>query len=605
MNEPQVQFAPSPVRVLVIDANAADHHSFHDALSVELHVECTTSGAEGVSKVRQALADAQPFALAFIDISGSATNGLATIRELWQLDKNLQVVICTEHAEHSHEALAAELRTTDQMVILRKPFEPAEVRQMTAAMADKWLLRRQRNELEKILLERDEELRRTSLHDNLTGLPNRLLFHDRLTNALRRSKRDANYCFAVLFVDCDRFKIINDSLGHGVGDQLLLQIADRLKGAVRDVDTITWTTDTPIPARLGGDEFAIILDRVGGDVDAARVARRLLAALARPYSLNGHEVQSTASIGITTSSLHYETAEEMVRDADTAMYRAKMAGGSTFVLFDEKMHREAVDRLTLENDLRRAVERGEILVHYQPILAMRTQQLLGFEALARWNHPKRGWITPNEFIPLAEETGIIIPLGVWVLEKACRQLAQWQSGRPELSQLTMSVNLSRKQLVCAELLSNLRRVLAETKIRPENLKLEITESTIMENPDKAVKILQEIQDMGVQLQIDDFGTGYSSLSCLHHFPLDGLKIHREFVSGVTSHSQAAVLKTVVSLAHNLHIPLVAEGIETPEQIAALEAMGCDQAQGYLFAMPMDAQDAGEFISRQINKSNAA
>ncbi|HEX8521302.1 MAG TPA: EAL domain-containing protein [Tepidisphaeraceae bacterium] len=556
--------------------------------------ECAPAAVDAVEKVRQAPAN-DPFAIVVID-ECEGRNQL--IRDLRNADENIRLVICSQSGERRWDV-------DSEVAVLAKPINPEELIDLTVAQAERWLVHRERTELEKIVNERTAELKHAALHDMLTGLPNRMLFNDRLETAVKRAKRDSAYRFAVLFVDCDRFKLVNDSLGHRAGDLLLLEIAERLKGAVRDVDTIT-PLEEPVAARLGGDEFAIVLDNLHGDADAARVAARLLNALSKPYLLEGREVHSSVSIGITTSSLAYKDAEVMIRDADTAMYRAKAMGGSRFVLFDEKMHEEAVIRLTLENDLRRAIERGQLRVHYQPIIAMRSRELMGFEALARWHHPQLGWIPPERFIPLAEETGAIMTIGVWILEAACEQLARWQKDNPALSSMSMSVNVSRRQLNSQTLVTDVQRILSDTGITPRNLKLEITESAIMDDPEAAVKVLKQIQQLGVQLHMDDFGSGFSSLSCLHSFPLDGLKIDREFVDGVpTRPNHAAVVRSVVSLAHNLRVPLVAEGIETQEQIAALEAMGCDQAQGYLFSKPMDAENATQFIAAQTAATNAA
>jgi diguanylate cyclase (GGDEF)-like protein len=568
------------------------------------HLDCVTLDADAIDTLRLAVSTNERYAVAFVDTT--PPGAMHTIRELLKIDDALQIVLCTALPREAAEETVSDLRAVDRIMILHRPIDSSELRRLAISVTDHWLVHRQRNELDKIVEERTSELRRAALHDMLTGLPNRLLFHDRLETAVRRGKRDSGYRFAVLFVDCDRFKLVNDSLGHRAGDLLLLQIAERLKGAVRDVDTITCPLEEPVAARLGGDEFAILLDNIHSDADAARVAQRILTALSKPYLLDGREVHSTVSIGITTSSLPYKEAEDMIRDADTAMYRAKAAGGSSFVLFDEKMHEEAVIRLTLENDLRRAIERGQITLHYQPIMAMRSRHLMGFEALARWNHPTLGWIPPEKFIPLAEETGAIIPIGIWILEQACKQLAQWQRATSALLNLTMSVNVSRRQLTTADLFTEVKRILASTLITPRNLKLEITESAIMNDPDAAIRVLTQIQQLGVQLHMDDFGSGFSSLSCLQSFPLDGLKIDREFVDGVPTHpNRAAVIRSVISLAHNLRVPLVAEGIETLEQINALEAMGCDQAQGYLFAKPMDADAATAFITKQTISTTAA
>ncbi len=624
-------------RILIIDDNAAIHDDFRKVLCpvtqsdagldeledslfgepvtasgeshphVEYELDCALQGEEGLAKLKQAIADGRPYAMAFVDMRmPPGWDGVQTIQQLWKVDRTLQIAICTAYTDYSPDQISSALGIRDGLLMLRKPFEKAEIRHVAMMLTEKAIAQRERDALEKIVQARTAQLQHAALHDTLTGLPNRLLFNDRLQTALKRSAREPQK-FAVLFVDCDRFKVINDSLGHAAGDQLLLAMAGRLQQAVRDTDLVVHGSDEqPLAARLGGDEFAILLDGIKADADAARVAERLLKTLENPYVIEGHEVHSTASIGITTNSLGYNSPEEMIRDADTAMYRAKTTGGSRFVMFDQAMHNNAVERLELENDLRHAVERGQICLFYQPIVNMRTRQLAGFEALARWSHPKRGLVSPAEFIALAEETGIIVPLGIWILEQACKQLAEWQQNHPEIATITMSVNLSRKQLAMPDLLPRIRQILSDTGVDPRFLKLEITESAMMHDADAALAVLKQIQAMNIQLHMDDFGTGYSSLSCLQQFPLDGLKIDRQFVSGIATRADhAAVLRAIVQLAHNLKIPLVAEGIETLDQIKVLDSLGCDQAQGYFFAKPMDTASATNFIKEQKTKTDAA
>ncbi|HZZ44325.1 MAG TPA: EAL domain-containing protein [Tepidisphaeraceae bacterium] len=575
---------------------------------VVYELDYAQQGQEGLAKLIAARAEGRPYALAFVDMRmPPGWDGVETIRHLWAEDRDLQIVIATAYSDYSPDEISKAVGLSDQILLLRKPFETAEVRQLAATMTDKWRVNRQRGELEAIVQERTAELRRAALTDGLTGLPNRTLFNDRLNAALKRATRDPEFKFVVLFLDCDRFKVVNDSLGHDAGDQLLLNVADRLTRTLREVDTVARPADAqPVTARLGGDEFAILLDQVRSDCDAARVADRLIATLAAPHTISGREIHSSASIGITTSTLGYTRAEDMVRDADTAMYGAKRAGGSRYVMFDREMHIHSVERLTLETDLRNAMARDQFLLHYQPIVTMRNRQTTGFEALLRWQHPTRGLISPTTFIPIAEETGIIVPLGLWVLRQACQQLAAWQAGNPSLATLTMSVNLSRKQIGANDLVAAVRDVLQETGVAPQNLKLEITESAIMGDVSTAIRVFRELQALGVQLHMDDFGTGHSSLSCLQQFPLNGLKIDRDFVARATGRQEdAAIVRAIIALAHNLKIPLVAEGIETPEQITLLESLGCDHAQGYFFARPMDAESATTFVNGESIAAVAA
>ena len=436
----------------------------------------------------------------------------------------------------------------------------------------------------------EERLLHDAFHDALTGLPNRALFMDHLTLAIERTRRSQLHMFAVLFLDLDRFKVINDSLGHMIGDQLLIAIARRLEACLRPGDTV---------ARLGGDEFTILLDDIRHESEATDVAERIKASLSQPFSLSGHEVFTGASIGIAPSAIGYESADDILRDADTAMYRAKSLGKMRHEVFVQTMHSSALHQLQMETDLRRAVEREEFQVYYQPIISLATGTLEGFEALVRWQHPERGMISPGMFIPLAEETGLILPLGRFVLREACDQMRRWQEQSALALPLTISVNLSSKQFLQADLIDQIKDILQETKLDPRNLKLEITESVVMENIETATEMLRQLRALGVSLSIDDFGTGYSSLSYLHRFPINTLKIDRSFVSQMTENNEnMEIVRTIVMLAHNLNMDVVAEGVETVEQLAQLNALGCQFGQGYFFSKPIDRTPALALILAQ-------
>jgi diguanylate cyclase (GGDEF)-like protein/PAS domain S-box-containing protein len=424
----------------------------------------------------------------------------------------------------------------------------------------------------------EERLRHDAIHDALTGLPNRTLFMDRLGQALLRSKRHLDHRFAVLFVDVDRFKVVNDSLGHLVGDDLLVAVAARIRQSVRPADTV---------ARLGGDEFTILLETIERPEDAVVAAERIQNLMTVPFGVSESEIFTTVSIGIAVSAPHYQSAEEMLRDADIAMYRAKSNGRAGHEIFQPGMHSTAVVLMQLENDLRRALDRGEIVLHYQPIVSLADSEIVGFEALARWNHPQRGLIYPAEFIGLAEETGLIVPIGRWVLFEACARMAQWQRTfhRPELS---MSVNLSGRQFAHGGFMADVARVLEETGLAPHTLCLEITETVLMENSQAAAESIVQLRELGVKVHIDDFGTGYSSLSYLHRFAIDTLKIDRSFISHVTTGNEnMEIIRTITALAGNLKVPVIAEGVETEVQREHLLALGCQWAQGYLFSRPAD------------------
>jgi diguanylate cyclase (GGDEF)-like protein len=433
------------------------------------------------------------------------------------------------------------------------------------------------------LEESREHFRHAAFHDALTGLPNRALITDHLRLAIEHTQRDENHRYAVLFLDIDRFKNINDSLGHIAGDRFLVMIARRLETCMRPGDTV---------ARLGGDEFAILLNRLSDYNDSMRVAEQVQNELMRPFNLNGHEVYTTTSIGITLSTLGYEHPENVLRDADTAMYRAKENGKARYEIFDTVMHARAVALLKLENDLRRAIEREELRVYYQPIIALESEKVSGFEALVRWQHPERGLISPAEFIPVAEETGLILEIGQWVLHEACLQMREWQAQSPHNRPLTISVNLSSKQFTQPDLTERIKQTLQETGLDPRCLKLEITESVVMKSAEVASSMLMQLRALGVQLSIDDFGTGYSSLSYLHRFPVNTLKIDRSFIGRMRADGEnSEIVRTIVTLASNLGMEVVAEGVETAYQLSQLRALKCDYGQGYLFSRPLSKEAA--------------
>ncbi|HEX8652255.1 MAG TPA: EAL domain-containing protein [Pyrinomonadaceae bacterium] len=434
----------------------------------------------------------------------------------------------------------------------------------------------------------EQQLHHDAFHDVLTGLPNRALFMDHLNLAIARAQRREDQMFAVLYLDLDRFKVINDSLGHMIGDQLLVEIARRLDGCLRPGDTV---------ARLGGDEFTVLIDDIKDEGEAIYVAERIKKELAKPFNLSGREVFTTLSIGIAPSTTGYERAEDMLRDADTAMYRAKSMGKARHEIFDKAMHARAINLLQLETDLRKAIEHQEFFIQYQPIVDLDNFNLRGFEALVRWRHPERGFISPIDFIPVAEETGMIIQIGEWVLREACRQIKRWQVVFPSDPPLFISVNLSGKQFTQVDLIHEVAYILSETKIDPHSLKLEITESMVMENIEAATEMLEELRALGVQLSIDDFGTGYSSLSYLHRFPIDTLKIDRSFVTQMSENNEnAEIVRTIVMLAQNLGMDVVAEGVETNEQLALLRKLGCENGQGYFFSKPLDVAGAEKIIA---------
>jgi diguanylate cyclase (GGDEF)-like protein len=627
----------NPRRILVIDDNEAIHDDFRKTLAPEpaasklagakaalfgdvaptpasskpaFEIDCALQGRDGLNKLIGAAREGRPYLVAFVDMRmPPGWDGVQTIQRLWEADPDLQVVICTAYSDYSWEEISSNLGLTDRLLILKKPFDPVEVTQLATALSEKWVLRRtaklKLDEMEQMVEQRTSELTHLARHDSLTGLPNRASIHEAVAKAVRRAQENDDFKYAVLFLDFDRFKLINDSLGHAAGDLLLRGIAQRIQEALR-----VFVADAPsaqaMAARIGGDEFVILVSGLSAVRQANVFTQGLLGLLAAPYSVAGRDVVSTASIGVTTSELRYPSADDAIRDADTAMYHAKAAGKARYVLFDRRMHEEVRARLELENDLRGAVERGELLLHYQPIVCLSTGELHGFEALLRWNHPRRGLVAPLDFIPCCEETGLIVQFGKWVLGEACRQMRAWNLKYPQLPGLTMSVNLSAGQLASPDLGAVIRETINQSQMDPACLVLEITESVVIQDVDAGARLLKDIKDLGVRLYMDDFGTGYASLSCLHRFPLSGLKIDRSFIrhSG-DRRDYAAVVSAIVHLAHNLGMKLIAEGMETAEEVALLQAMDCDLAQGFFFARPQTVEQAEAFIEHHLARAVAA
>ena len=435
----------------------------------------------------------------------------------------------------------------------------------------------------------EAQLMHQVLHDNLTGLPNRALFMDRLSFAMGRARRRFAPAFAVLILDIDRFKVINDSLGHKVGDLLLKELARRLGKVLRPGDTI---------ARWGGDEFTILLDELTEESSATEIAGRLQKELELPFKLEEQEVYTSASIGVAISSPEYQRPEEILRDADTAMERAKAQGKGHKIVFENSMRAKAKEMLQIENDLRRALERNEFVVHYQPIIDLVSGALTSFEALVRWQHPTRGFIPPNDFIPLAEETGQIVPLGLWVMREACAQLRRWRDTTNMAPFLSMCVNLSVRQLTQPDLVEQIRRVVSDNCLQPGSLKLEITETGVMKDVEGAIIVLNQLRDSGVEFCVDDFGTGHSSLGYLQRLPIKMLKIDRSFVSRLNrTNKDGELVCTIIELARRLGLKVVAEGVETEEQLSILKELQCQYAQGYLFSKPIASDLAEKLLPR--------
>ena len=439
----------------------------------------------------------------------------------------------------------------------------------------------------------EDQLRFDSIHDALTGLANRTLLMDRLEIAMLRANRHPEALFALVFVDLDRFKVVNDSLGHLVGDQLLREIANRMRSCLRVGDTL---------ARLGGDEFVLLLDDISGAAEATEIANRIQGAIGVPFRWNNHEIIPSASMGVAVFDSSYQLAEELLRDADTAMYQAKAQGKNRHVVFHKGMHTHAMKVLEIEAEMRRALERDEFYLVYQPIVRLRNDSLSGFEALVRWQHPERGQVSPADFIPIAEDTGLIVPIGKRVLELVCRQLNEWQAHFKTPLPVVVSINLSAKQVSQPDLVRTVSDVVKQYGIKPEQIKLEITESAVMDDIEAAIGKLKELNELGFKLSMDDFGTGYSSLSYLHRLPIHTLKIDRSFVMQMEENAEnAEIVRTIVMLAKNLNKDVVAEGVETAQQREKLRVLECDFGQGYYFSRPLLVKDAEHLIYQMMTE----
>ena len=443
----------------------------------------------------------------------------------------------------------------------------------------------------------EDKLQHMAYYDQLTGLPNRANFLAYAKRMLKRSKFRSDYLYAVLFLDLDRFKLINDSLGHSIGDQLLAEVACRMDECLRATDKISRVAGSDSVARFGGDEFAIFLNDVKDLASASRVAERMQIALQKPFNINGHELYTSASIGIALSTSEYESAEDILRDADSAMYRAKSLGKACSVIYDEEMHRKVSQMLQLESELRTAVKKDQFMVYYQPIVSVKDGRIVAAEALLRWNHPKNGFISPMDFIPIAEEIGLISNMGEWILREACRQNKEWQDAGYQ--PILMKVNFSSRQFKDHNLAKLVKRVIEETGMPFQFLDVEITESIAMEK--SSIKILNQLTDIGVKTSIDDFGTGYSSLGALRKFPINTIKIDRSFINDISDDINAkAIINAIIAMAHSLKMEVVAEGVETEEQLAFLQSEKCEMIQGYLYSPPVPEEEFRKLLEEEKN-----
>jgi len=654
-------------RILIVDDNKSIHEDFVkilgggladrgalDALEKELfgseaeeakegfELDSAYQGEEALQKVQQALERHEPYALLFVDVRmPPGLDGIQTTARLLEQDPEVGIVICSAYSDHSWEEMTEAFGDTDRVLILKKPFDTVEVRQLAHALQRRWELARlaslrvedltavidsQTRELTaanealkreaalredalRRLGESHEQIRALAYQDGLTGLPNRRLLNEHLEKVLARARRKSTE-FALLFLDVDNFKLVNDTIGHQAADQVLRKLADSLSELVRsddvlglyvegEVDMAATITSEPIDesvlSRLGGDEFIVLLPDTRDRFAAGSVARRILKHLEQPIRVEGHEVFVTASIGIATFPEDGVTTEILIRNADTAMYHAKQQGKAAFQYYSAAMNAASVERLTLESGLRRALEDDALELHYQPQVDVRTGKIIGAEALLRWKHAQRGYISPATFIPIAEDSGLILPIGEWVIERACRQAMEWQ--RAGLPKIPVAVNVSGVQVRRQELCELVRRVLDDTGLEPSMLQIEITETVIVAVRERAIELLAQLRELGVTLALDDFGTGYSSLSYLKSFPINMVKIDRSFVAEMlTDHTTASIIEAIISMTRILGLNVLAEGVEDRAQFAVLKRLGCDVVQGFFVSRAVPAAEFAKLLA---------
>ena len=611
-----------PPRILIVDDNRAIHDDFRkilltpeadvglqeldaamfsDAgaasnLLIEFRVDSAYQGREALSLVQQSIRDSKPYSVAFIDMRmPPGWNGLETIEHLWAVDPKIQMVICSAYSDNDWTNVFGRLGRSDKLLVLKKPFDVVEVVQCTHALVAKWrnerALRQQLDSLEQDVCDRtlslesvNKQLRHLATHDALTSLPNRILLDDRMSQCIEQAKR-VGEGFAVCVLDLDRFKHVNDSLGHRAGDELLKQVARRLQGVVRGADTV---------ARIGGDEFVMILGQARSPEDAERVGSKIIEEMQEPVRIGELDVHIAASIGVAFYPGDGTTVETLYAHADAAMYCAKQRGGSVVECYSSSMNAATENRVRYEADLHRALSLQQFELHYQPKVSALTKQMHSIEALIRWRHPVHGLVPPDQFIPLAEESGLIVSIGEWVLREACRQVRAWQDrGLPAMR---IAVNVSALQFRRLDLVETVGRALSDAGVDARYLEIELTETALMTHPEESVEILERLSRMGVIVSVDDFGTGYSSMSYLRRFPIDKLKIDRSFINHLmTSADDASIVRAIISLAHGLRLKVIAEGVETAEQVACLQKLGCDQFQGFYFGRPVTAMAFEELM----------
>ncbi|MDP9784118.1 two-component system response regulator [Pseudomonas fluorescens] len=615
---------PANRRILVVDDTPAIHQDFRKILSpsagnddslddtesllfgtpqvnrLQFQIDSAYQGEEALELVKRAQAEGQPYALVFADMRmPPGWDGLQTIEQLWKADPRLQIALCTAFSDYSWETMSERIEFDDQLLILKKPFDTLEIRQMASAMTWKWQLAqdaaRKMRSLERTIEERVQELLKVShllQYDVLTELPNSMLLGDRLTQAMAQCRRHDRQ-LAVMFIGLDRFKRVNNALGHPVGDEMLKRVARGLATVVRESDSVF---------RYGSDEFVVIAGDIVDAQQTKSVAEKLLGAISTPQPIDGHDLSVTASLGISVYPTDGFDAVALIKKAETAMRNVKETGPNDYRFFTEDMNRRARQQQTIESGLRLGLQRKEFVLHYQPKLDLKSGKVVGVEALVRWNRPDHGLVYPSDFIPVAEDSGLIVPLSQWVLQEACQQACRWQA--QGMRPLYLSVNISAIDFRQRGFVDGIARTLKETGLDPTQLELEITESVLMQNVDTTVAILKAIKQLGIRLAIDDFGTGYSSLSYLQKFPVDVLKIDQSFVGDLSIDSNdAKLVSTIISLGKSLNLHIIAEGVETLEQLEFLKKHQCEEVQGYYFSKAVEPQAFADWMTEWEKRQN--
>jgi len=615
-------------RILIIDDNEAIHRDFRAVFEekevdpyfesvkslmfetpdpsgkiqpkkLDLVLDSAFQGEEALDLIKKALSIGKPYALAFVDVlMPPGWDGAKTIQKIWEVDPEIQIVICTAYSEYSWEEISRLLQNSDNFLILKKPFDSIEIKQLVSSLITKWELKKQVRyqieNLERLVSERtadlqkaNTELAHNATHDILTQLPNRALLTDRLNLAITVVKRNKFYV-GVLLIDLDNFKHVNDSLGHDAGDALLTLIAKKLSGLVRESDTV---------ARLGGDEFVLVLNNYAKEEDIFFKARKLLEAFNQPLEINQHQFTITISIGISIYPKDGMYPDILIKNADSAMYRAKQIGKNTFQKYQEEFNKSTLERAELTSALRQALKNNAFFLEYQPLVKLDSGKIIGMEALLRWNHPTLGIIPPAVFIPLAEETGLIIAIGEWVLRTACLQTKVWQQS--VCADLCIAVNVSPYQFHQNDFISVVQNILEESGLEPRFLELEITENIILGDAKEIYEKMEELKKLGIHFSIDDFGTGYASLNYLKTFPFDKIKIDKSFIDNMTSNCEdSSIVEAIIAITKKMNIEVLAEGVERKEQVDFLVQHQGNQVQGFYFSPPVDKEACTALLKKQ-------